>query len=222
MRELCIILERCGYLPICGSLSYLHPGVKRTIEMVKRIFNWPNIHAEITNYIKSCLACQRLRAAQDPGQYPQRHHPPSAPFERVYIDLWETTYAGVKRILLTMIDNGTRWAEAVVVDNKTADVIAASFLKSWICRFGVPISLICDLGSSFMSDVFLGLATRLRVRVLTSSAYHTQGNALVERFHRSLKHGIVCLGMTSAVRLEFDEVVQLCLFAYRSSIHLPT
>lgn len=135
--------------------------------------------------------------------------------------MWETTFAGSKQTLLTMIDNGTRWVEAVVLKDKTADSVASAFLKSWVCRFGVPSSVICDRGSAFLSEVFLGLTARLGIKVLPSSAYHPQGNALIERFHRSLKYGIVCLGMTSAVRLEFDEMVQLTLFAYRASIHLP-
>ncbi|KAH0473254.1 MAG: hypothetical protein KVP17_002331 [Porospora cf. gigantea B] len=82
-----------------------------------------------------------------------------------------------------MIDSHTKWAEAVVVPDKSAETTTSAFFRQWVCRFGVPRLIVSDQGASFTSRLFEGLARRLGIDQLTSSPYHPEGNAPVEAFH---------------------------------------
>jgi hypothetical protein len=60
---------------------------------------------------------------------------------------------GGYRFLFVAIDKFTKWPEATPVVSITQGAIVA-FLKSIICRFGVPSRIITDNGSQFKSRLF--------------------------------------------------------------------
>ena len=126
------IIAACHLLP---PLS--HPGIKRTKRIVLRVFNWPDLHTDVTNYIKACIVCQRRRGNLKPlVQIP--HAPVEGIFSVLHIDFWECVYKGKQWDVLTMIDSFSRWVEAEVVSDKSANTVSSVLMKSWICRFGVP------------------------------------------------------------------------------------
>ena len=47
----------------------------------------------------------------------------------------------------------------------------------------MPDTLTSDRGAQFTSAIWAILTTRLRIRHITTTAYHPQANGLVERFH---------------------------------------
>jgi hypothetical protein len=57
------------------------------------------------------------------------------------------------RFLFVAIDKFTKWPEATPVANITQSV-AVAFLKSIICRFGVPSRIITDNVTQFTSRIF--------------------------------------------------------------------
>jgi hypothetical protein len=60
---------------------------------------------------------------------------------------------GGYRYLFVAIDKFTKWPEATPVVNITQGV-AVAFLKSIVCRFGVPNRIITDNGTHFTSWIF--------------------------------------------------------------------
>lgn len=119
-----------------------------------------------------------------------------------------------------MIDSLTKWAEAVVVDDAMdAETVASLFLRTWVCRFGVPAVVVTDQGKAFTSTLFSRLADALGVQLIHSTPYHPEGNAPVESFHRRLA---TLLRFQTNHALPFDEALQLALFAYRCTPHATT
>jgi transposase InsO family protein len=55
------------------------------------------------------------------------------------------------------------------------------FIKSIICRFGVPNRIITDNGSQFTSGVFQGYCEDLDIRICYASVAHQESNEQVER-----------------------------------------
>jgi hypothetical protein len=60
---------------------------------------------------------------------------------------------GGYRYLFVAIDKFTKWPKATPMVSITQDVVVA-FLKSIVCRFGVPSRIITDNGTQFTSRVF--------------------------------------------------------------------
>jgi hypothetical protein len=41
------------------SPVYGHPGISKTIQLTERLYWWPRMQQDITEYVKGCAECQR-------------------------------------------------------------------------------------------------------------------------------------------------------------------
>lgn len=204
-------------------IIYHHPGIKRTLTAIRKVFSWSGIQVDVTKFIKSCLVCQRLRPGAECMQGFVSSHTVESPFSHVYMDIFTITIDEKSYNILTIIDNHTKWAEAAILPSKTAKTIAETFIKVWICRFGCPAKLTVDNEPTFAGQVLENLCAMLGTRRLPTIVAHPDGNAPVESFHRVLTKGFQrrCL-LASTHKLEMDEVLQLILYGYRLSFHSTT
>lgn len=197
---------------------YFHCGVKKTKSTILKAFNWLNLHQDVTDYVRGCLACQRMRPGLERLQGLVRMHPIPGPFETVYMDYWEGTHWGLPKIVVTMIDHNTKWVEAIEVNTHSADNLNEVFLCAWVSRFGVPRTIVTDNGLSFASDEFERMIGSLGSTHLRTTPYHPQGNAPVESFHRQLNQKVP-LFERHENNLKFSVVLNLILWSYRCTIH---
>jgi transposase InsO family protein len=91
------------------------------------------------------------------------------------------------KYIFTIIDDSTRWLEAVPVKNMEATMAADALVTGWICRFGVPAAVTSDRGTQFTSAVWETLCMRLGIKHITTTAFHPCSKRTVERAHRQLK-----------------------------------
>jgi transposase InsO family protein len=96
---------------------------------------------------------------------------------------------GGYRFLYVTIDKFTKWPEAtpVVKINKQSIV---KFIKSIICRFGVPNRIITDNGSQFTSGTFQGYCEDLGIQICYAFVAHTESNGQVERANAEILKGL--------------------------------
>jgi len=120
-----------------------------------------------------------------------------------------------------MIDQYTKWVEAVVIPDHTKEVLASTFLTSWVVRFGVPRILVHDGEGSLISDVFNRLVKQMGCKPVTITPHHPEGNAPIESFHRSLRRALTDFN-SQEHRLPIIEALALSLMAYRCTIHQST
>lgn len=205
------------------SIERGHPGVTRTSKKIQQLFSWPGMMEDIRRYIRGCLTCQRINSGKERLQGEWRIHPNVLPFESVHMDFWGPIrdHNGADRYILSMIDYGTRWAEAILMETKHAKAIAEEFMKNWCCRYGIPSKIVTDQDKSFMDKSLQELLMKLGCRPLHSTVYHPEGNAPVETFHRNLRKGLASLRSTCS-SLSLDEEVQMVMFAYRTGINTAT
>lgn len=214
---------RVQIIKACHSMSpFRHPGVRRTKRLITKVFNWPYLHQDITKFIKSCLECQRSRPGLERLQGLLQIHPIPSVFETIYMDYWECTYRQESFVVLTMVDQFSKWAECVIINDKTVSTVTSAFLKCWVCRFGVPKTLITDNDKTFTSQMFQRLCCQLGISQLRITPYHPEGNAPVEAFHKTLKRGLMQFSELQNNAVSFDEALQLVLFSYRSVVHSTT
>ena len=55
------------------------------------------------------------------------------------------------RYLLTAIDRSTRWFEAVLLADISAETVLEAFISCWVACFGVPKQVTSDRGAQFTS-----------------------------------------------------------------------
>lgn len=80
LRQKCI--EESHDTPYSG-----HKGIAKTIEAISRYHWWPNMKADITKFVRTCLACQRNKAStQKPGGTLQPLHVPHDRWSEVTMD----------------------------------------------------------------------------------------------------------------------------------------
>lgn len=204
------------------SMPHWHPGERRMIKIIRRIYCWENLYKDIKKYLSGCITCQRLKPNTQQLPLTERTHPPSAPFDRIYIDFWGPVAWGTigeHKLILTIIDNHTKWAEAIPVTDKNAETVARSLFINWIARFGAPKVMVSDNEPTFTSDVLLQLSMLFGIHHVRSTPYHPQGNALIETFHRTLKKTMSQLHTYASNQITLEEAIAWALLAYRSFPH---
>ena len=207
-------------LHACHTLNpVVHPGMRKTKATACRVFRWPGMDKDITDYVRSCLTCQRVRPGIERLQGMLQRHDVQGAFEKIYMDVWSVEYRGVKHKCLTMIDSLTRWVEVSEIKNETAEEIARAAFREWVSRFGVPAVLVTDRGPAFTSDVFRQWCKTLGVRHVRTTPRHPEGNAPIESFHRNLNRAIARHTVTGLLTLGFEELISLTLMGYRATLH---
>ena len=116
---------------------------------------------------------------------------PSHPFWQVTLDIIELLpeSSGNKHIPL-FGDQFTKWFEAFPLSNQEASTVAKVFVNVWVSRFGCPANLHSDKGSNFMSNLFKNMCKELGINRTSTTAYHPQGNLMIERTNRTIKESL--------------------------------
>jgi transposase InsO family protein len=96
---------------------------------------------------------------------------------------------GGYRYLYVTIDKFTKWLEAtpVVKINKQS---AVKFIKSIVCRFGVPNRIITDNGSQFTSSAFQEYCEDLGIKICYAFVAYPESNGQVERATAEILKGL--------------------------------
>ena len=102
--------------------------------------------------------CDRDRNANPLPCAPFGHLPADQPFGTLYIDIvggqGSRSLEPSPKLILTMIDNFTGWAEAIPIADQSAATCACAVYAEWIARYGVLEQLHSDRGPQFESALF--------------------------------------------------------------------
>lgn len=196
-----------------------HLGIKKTYYNLLKHFFWPGIKSTVSQYCRSCHACQ---VAGKPNQVispaPLKPIPVmNEPFEKLVIDCvgpLPRTKSG-HSYLLTLMCSATRFPEAIPLRSLKTPAIVKAIVK-FCTTFGLPKFIQSDQGSNFMSRVFRKVMKELNIKHCISRAYHPQSQGVLERFHQTLKTMIrtYCLQHQK----DWDEEIPLLLFAVRNTM----
>ncbi|XP_071943657.1 uncharacterized protein [Antedon mediterranea] len=196
-----------------------HLGVNKTVDKILRHFFWSGLRKDVSNYCKSCHACQVVgKPNQKVPVAPLKPIPAfGEPFSRVIVDCvgpLPRTKNG-NEYLLTIMCASSRFPEAIPLRRITAKNVVKALVKffTWV---GLPKAVQSDQGSNFISKIFKQVLEQLGVAHISSSAYHLQSQGALERFHQTLKNMIktYCFQCEK----EWDEGVPLLLFAVRETV----
>jgi len=112
----------------------------------------------------------------------------SSPFEKVYLDIVGPLNVtdNSNKYILTFQDDLTKQSIAIPVPDQETNTVAKCFVTKIVCQYGLPIIIVTDQGTNFLSQVFKTTCKILKVTKIQTTAFHPQSNGALERSHRTL------------------------------------
>ena len=129
-----------------------HPGVERTVRLLRERFYWPGMYTDVETWVKGCDRCLRRKNKQQQRE-PLVSVTTSAPLELVCMDyLTLEPSKGVGNVLI-ITDHFTKYALAIPTRNQTARTTAEAFFDNFVAHYGIPERLHTDQGANFESEL---------------------------------------------------------------------
>ena len=206
-----------------GQVLTGHDGVAKTKERLLQSYYWPTMDRDVAIHIKGCQRCQSRRIDDRPRPHLLTPLPQCSELnQRVHVDLYgplKDTESG-KKYVLVMTDAFSKYAEVVAVQNKEASTVSLAIFNRWICRFGCPLEIVSDGGREFVNKLSAELYKLLNIKHSTTTAYHPQCNAQVERFNQTVAKYLA--SFTDSTTLDWELYLAPLAFSYNTSLHRTT
>jgi len=122
------------------------------------------MRTDIIQWCQTCLTCVTRRASGG-VKPPLTPIPVSGPFDRVSVDVvhFPKSYDG-NQYTDVFMDYLTKWPEVFPTSDQTALTIAKLLVEKVISRHGVPVELLSDKGSAFLSHLLQEVCQFLGIR----------------------------------------------------------
>ncbi len=190
-----------------------HIGVRGMRRVLGSRFVWPGIHGDIVRFVKSCDVCLRVNSSGNKKALMVERRILCVPFESVAVDLVGPLPKGRRgaKYMFTYACLASRWPDAVPMRTASAEEAAQAFVQI-IARTGIPLKVLSDRGTIFLSKLMTNTYAMLGIDSVQSSPYHPQSNGVVERLHGTLKP---MLAKALDAGIDWVEFLPLALFAIR-------
>src|SRR5258708_1527227 len=213
----CILFERHD------SLLAGHPGHAKTLSLVCRDYNWPQISMDVRQYVRSCNTCQRSKP---------NHHAPYGmlvPLKITEKNWYEISMDFITDLplshsfdsILVVVDRLSKQAHFVPTHKSlNTPGLAQLFITNVFKLHGFPSSIVSDRGSMFVSEFWKALMAQLQVHLNLSTAYHLQTDGQTERVNQILEQylRVYC----SYKQDDWVEFLGMAEFQYNNSYHDAT
>lgn len=170
-----------------------HPGIHRTIELLRRNYYWPNMRKEVDQYIRNCYSCHGSKAPRD--KYNGLLVPASIPTQR-WTDITMDFITGLPdsdscNAICTIVDKLTRerhYEPCTATDEGTSAEATAEILIRGVFRYhGLPTTITSDRGPQFVSAVWKCFCKILGIKSKLSTAWHPPTDGQSERANQDVE-----------------------------------
>ena len=124
------------------------------------------------------------------------------------------------RHILVVMDHFTKWCEAFPTKDQKASTVAKVLISRVFSRFGPPTIIHSDQGRNFDSTIMHEVYSLMGIKKTRTTAYHPQGDGLVERQNRTLQE--ILDNFVSEHSNDWDQWLDQAVFAYNTSVHEST
>ena len=174
------------------KLHSVHMGITGTARQARESVYWPNMNADIKNYIERCEICSENRTTAQQRKTLIPHERSSQPWAKFGIDMFSLD----KRNFLITVDYWSNFFELDQILGETTSVkiiqCLSSFLGSFLGMVSVsflgmvsPIQLSLTMVPSFL---LTHSHSKWMFRHITTSPYQAQSNGMVESSEKIAKN----------------------------------
>ena len=200
-----------------------HPGIKKTIQQIKRRFNWPGLDKFVTDFVKSCPDCRRAKAIRHKPFGPLRFLPiPERPWSSLSMDFIEgLPPSDGHDSILVVVDRLTKMSIFIPTHKTlTSPQLARLFIQHVFAKHGVPIDIVSDRGRHFISRFWADLCSALGIQSNLSTAYHPETDGQTERVNQILEQYLRIY--INYQQDDWVDLLPIAEFAYNNTPHTAT
>ena len=143
---------------------------------------------------------------------------------RAHMDLFgplKTRSATGNKYIMVITDAFSKYTELVAIPDKTADTVCKAFFEAWICRLGVPATIVSDRGKEFLNKVMVDLCGYLGIDHNATSSYHPQTNSQAETYNRTMIRYLSSM-LDNVNTLDWEEQLPAMMMAYNCHVQRAT
>lgn len=169
-----------------------HFGVKKTRELLRRLYWWEGIDDDVDKYVRECLSCQRNKSP---------NHAPHGGLQPLPVpeDLWEvisidlvvklpTTKAG-HDCILTVVDRLSKYAIFIPCSEKLKSEGLVKLLEERVvAERGYPKHIVSDIDGRVRGHPFQEWCKKHHIMNRQTTAYHSRGNGQAERYNLTIEN----------------------------------
>ena len=138
-----------------------HLGIAKTLFKIRERFYWYGLKSDVESWCAGCEICGSRKGAYKSGKAPMKQYNVGLPMERIAIDFMGPFNRTIpqngnapKRYVMVIGDYFTKWTEPIPLENLEAKTVARALIDNFISRFGVPLFIHTNQGTSFESKLF--------------------------------------------------------------------
>ena len=212
-----IIMNDYHALPTGG-----HAGINRMLRNIRKKYCWTGMQKDIAMFVKACEFCQKHKQINPKRQPMVITSTAEKCFEKIFVDLVGPLETSLEenRYILTVQDDLTKFVEAVPIKTKETDIVAKALVENVILKYGIPDQICSDQGKEFMSEIFTKICKLLKIKQLSSTAYHHETLGALENSHKIL--GSYLRIYANDKPQTWDEWLPFYVFTYNTSVHSET
>lgn len=193
-----------------------HRGINETKQSLSKIYYWPNMIQDVTNYINTCIFCQTSKYERHPNIIKFKPTPIGEhPFEHIYID----TFSVDKTKFLTIIDSFSRFAQAYPVHLSATGILDG--LLQFMAHYGLPHKITCDSGPEFKNNLVENFCETHKITLHYITPRNPNSNSPIERFHSTLVEELRILKQETPNR-SINTQMLYAILGYNNTIHSAT
>ena len=167
-----------------------HVGMKRTEELLSRLYWWPGCQMAVQEYVRSCEPCQRNKPLNIKKAGVLQPMPiPGRPWTSVGIDF--ITHLPVTRnghnAIFVAVDRCTKMVHLMPTTDKLTAVDAARlFIDNVVKLHGMPEDFVSDRDPRFTGKFWQAFCQSQGIQTRMSTAFHPETDGQTERVNRIL------------------------------------
>lgn len=173
-----------------GAHESAHAGRERTLSAVREKFYWPSLRKDVSDYVKSCDVCQKVKHDRSGKTgYLKPLEIPAQPFDTISLDFISgLPMSNGKNAILVVVDKLTKYAHFIpttteINASETAQLLFDEIIKT----YGLPRVIVGDRDPRWTSSLWQELAQLMNTRLALSTSKHPQTDGQTEAMNQQLE-----------------------------------